>query len=275
MTAESKNRARRQTSTPTGVQSAKVAFDILRVMLDRTGPLQLREIAEGVRMAPSNVHRYLVSFVRSGVAVQDAATARYDLGPLSVRLGLSALGRIDGIDVMAAGLADLVAVTALDGHSSVWGDAGPMVLRWRGQSNGITVRVREGSVLPLMSSATGRIWASHLAAQTVKPILDLELAAASRHTGRTRARLRTEFDARLDAIREAGVEWSSGERRTGIGAISAPVFGDDGRIAFAMTLLAPVTHFEQTTESTAEQQLLQATRSLSERLGARLPLRPG
>jgi DNA-binding IclR family transcriptional regulator len=236
-------------------------------MLDGGGPLQLREIAAGAAMAPSNVHRYLASFVSVGMAVQDPATGRYDLGPLAIRLGLAALGRIDGIEVMAAGLSHLVETAGVDAHTTIWGNAGAVVLRWRGQQAGqIGVRVMEGTVLPVLSSATGRVWAAHLPAPLVQPFVARELSAIARAE---RAPLRRAFESKLEAVRESGYSYSSGERRVGIDAVCAPVFGSDGRIAFALTVVGPTTNFAARPGLPGLRQLLSAAAELSRRLGAR------
>lgn len=253
-----------------GIQSATVGFDILRVMLEGGRPLQLREIAAGAGMAPSNVHRYLVSFIDVGVAVQDAATGRYDLGPLAIRLGLAALGRIDGVEVMAAGLSRLVEAISLDGHTTIWGNAGAVVLRWRGPVNQIGVRVMEGTVLPVAGSATGRVWAAHLPPELVGPFVERELAGARRGGARGLQQLRATFESKLEAVRQSGYSYSSGERRAGIDAVSAPVFGSDGRIAFALTLVGPTANFAARPGLPGLRQLLAAAAELSQRLGARI-----
>ena len=259
-------------SMPRGIQSATVGFDILRVMLESSGPLQLREIAAGAGMAPSNVHRYLVSFVNVGVAVQDPVTGRYDLGPLAIRLGLAALGRIDGVEVMVAGLTRLVDAAGIDAHATIWGSVGPVVLRWRGQPGQIGVRVMEGIVLPLVTSATGRVWAAHLAPSFTRPLVEREFAASARGAGRDRSR--RAFEKQLQAVRETGYAYSSGERRAGIDALSAPVFGSDGRIAFALTLVGPTTNFGARPGRPAVKQLLASAAELSQRLGARMTAPP-
>lgn len=264
-------KAARAPSTPVGIQAAEAAFDILRAMLDASGPLPLKDIAAGAGMAPSNVHRYLVSFVRVGVVVQDPVTARYDLGPLALRMGLSALSRLDGVDVLAAGLSELVETTGIDAHSTTWGNAGPVVLRWRGQPGGITVRVQEGTVLPIMGSATGRTWAAHLPRAVVQPLLDVELAARAKSAGEPRAQVLARFEERLELVRRSGVERSSGERRAGINTACVPVFGADGRIAYALTLLAPVVQLDGGIGEEAVAQLQRSAQALSHRLGARLP----
>ena len=257
-------------SASRGIQSAIVGFEVLRVMLDGKGPMQLREIAAGANMAPSNVHRYLVSFVNVGMVVQDPVTGRYDLGPFAIRMGLAALGRIDGVEVMAAGLSRLVEQAGIDGHTTIWGTTGPVVLRWRGQPGHIGVRVMEGTVLPVAGSATGRVWACFLPPAQVKPFVQREIADAARTGGSSRAQFLARFEKSLQSIRQCGYSRSSGELRSGIEAIAAPVFGSDGQIAFTLTLIGPTNTVDVSPGGHAVRNILDAATELSGRLGARV-----
>ena len=64
-------------------------------------------LALAAGMPASRAHRYLVSFGRSGLIVQDAPSGRYDVGPLAVGLGLAALGRFDIVRHCANAIDDI------------------------------------------------------------------------------------------------------------------------------------------------------------------------
>ena len=83
-----------------GVQSIDIGMRILSILAASREPLPLKKISEEVGMAPSNVHRYLASFISSGLLRQDAGTSRYDLGRLALRVGLSALSRVDILEMV-------------------------------------------------------------------------------------------------------------------------------------------------------------------------------
>src|SRR5688500_537284 len=106
---------------------------VLKVLIESRRALHLREIAVAAEMAPSNVYRYLVSFVEAGMVSQDPATAQYDIGPLAVELGLAALRRVDSIEAGVEALSCLVSELELDGHLCVFGSAGPTVVRSKGR----------------------------------------------------------------------------------------------------------------------------------------------
>ena len=70
-----------------GIKSVEVAGQILDHLARAQTPVALRELAAAGRMSPGKVHRYLASFVASGLARQDPDTRQYALGPLAMRLG--------------------------------------------------------------------------------------------------------------------------------------------------------------------------------------------
>ena len=73
-----------------GIKSVEVAGRMLDHLARAHAPVALRELATAGAMSPGKVHRYLASFVASGLARQDPDTRLYALGPLAMRLGLAA-----------------------------------------------------------------------------------------------------------------------------------------------------------------------------------------
>jgi DNA-binding IclR family transcriptional regulator len=80
-----------------GIQSVEVGFGLLDVLSKAAGPLMLRDLAGAAGMSAAKAHRYLVSFQRLQLVVQDASSTRYDLGPASLKLGLASLSRIHAV----------------------------------------------------------------------------------------------------------------------------------------------------------------------------------
>jgi hypothetical protein len=79
-----------------GIQSIEVGVPLLRVLADHGAPMMLRDLAKAAGMPAAKAHRYLVSFVRTGLVIQDAnQSGRYDLGHFALDLGLASLARLD------------------------------------------------------------------------------------------------------------------------------------------------------------------------------------
>lgn len=253
-----------------GIQSIGIGIAVLRALTMVSGPQHLREIAARSSMPANKAFKYLASFVDCGLVKQDPLTQRYDLGPFAIELGLAALGRIDELEIAATALQRVTRLTGHDAHMSIWGHGGPTVVRWMPGSEQISIKVREGSVLPLLTTATGRIWARHLPPGVTEPLVEAELAALARSTGRSRQLLREEYGERIAALALGGIAASAGERRLGIDALSGPIFGPDG-MAFAVTLIGSHRDFDLALDGAAATMLLEALRDATQQLGGRVP----
>jgi DNA-binding IclR family transcriptional regulator len=111
-----------------GIQSVELGYRVLAVIADNRGPLSLRELSQRAAMPASKVHRYLVSFIRCGLAEQDPTTNRYDLGAGSLALGLAALNRQNAIRFTTAAAIELNQRFDVTVFVTVWGNRGPVVI---------------------------------------------------------------------------------------------------------------------------------------------------
>lgn len=94
-----------------GIQSVGIGLTVLDALARIDGPAQLSAVSQTCGLSLSQTHRYLSSLVGAGMASQDAATGRYDLGPGALRLGLAALSRIDAFDAANTALQAYARVT--------------------------------------------------------------------------------------------------------------------------------------------------------------------
>src|SRR5262245_53536957 len=78
-----------------GIQSVGVGFRVLAALAADPEAAALGTIAKRAALSPSQAHRYLASLIASGMAVQNAASGRYELGPQAIQIGLAALARTD------------------------------------------------------------------------------------------------------------------------------------------------------------------------------------
>ena len=149
-----------------GVQSVEVGVRILAALADAGGPLALSEIAARVGMPAAKVHRYMASFVTTGM-VDHRRSGAYDLGPLAARLGMAAVARMDVVNRAADRLPALVDASGCTAMLSVWGDGGPTVVRWERARRPLVTALGVGAVLPVLGSATGRAFAAALPERVV------------------------------------------------------------------------------------------------------------
>src|SRR5437764_12313723 len=144
-----------------GIQSVDTGIRLLEVLERADGPLALKDLSAQAELDPSSAHRYLASFVRSGLVRQDA-DSRYDFGPLALHIGLAAVRRIDPVQVAEQALPPLVAQTGYTALLSVWSHRGPTAIHWQRSRNPFVTNLGLGSVLPISRSATGAVLVAFL-----------------------------------------------------------------------------------------------------------------
>jgi DNA-binding IclR family transcriptional regulator len=122
MLAEEKDEDSRQ-----GIQSIEVGMPLLRVLADHGAPMMLRDLAKAAGMPAAKAHRYLVSFIRTGLVTQDRVSGRYDLGHFALDLGLASLARLDAVRVATPVLDALAEEIGETVAMAVWGNMGNLM----------------------------------------------------------------------------------------------------------------------------------------------------
>jgi DNA-binding IclR family transcriptional regulator len=259
---------RKRTGGQQGIQSIEVGATLLDALVENGAPMMLRDLAALAGMPPAKAHRYLVSFIRMGLAERLPDSGQYDLGPFALRMGLASLSRLDAVRIatpLLARVRDRIGeTTAL----AVWGNYGATVVRWEEARRPVTVNLRTGGVLPLLTSATGRVFAAYLPASQTRGLLARELGAAARNTQATGPRSRMQADALFAEIRRRGMSRVNGNLIPGVAALSAPVFDHAGRICLALTALGHAGHFDTRWIGPVANALRAASGELSKQLGA-------
>lgn len=254
--------------TRAGIQSVEVGFTLLDALARAPGPLMLRDLAAAAGMSAAKAHRYLVSFQRLGLVSQDGST-RYDLGPAALKLGLAAITRLDAIKLARE---RMPALMERIGHTlalAVWGNFGPTIVHWEESPQSVTVNLRLGDVMPLLSSATGRCFAAWVSRDAIAPLLREEMARA-RQLGRTDLpRNQTDLNFMLRQVREHGLARVVDALLPGIAGFCAPVFDFDGHLVLGMVAMGSVASFDTAWDGPVATSLKAAAQQLSAELGHR------
>ncbi len=233
------------------------------VLGDSGSAMMLRDLAKAARMPASKAHRYLVSYLRMGLVYQEPDSGRYDLGPLALHLGLTALSRIDAVSLALPGLKTLSHSTNQTVALAVWANRGATIVRWVGTDAPVTASLRVGSVMPLTRSATGLVFLAHESKQRWSALVRQELAD-NRRRG-----LKPEDIAHLERqisdIRRAGYAAIS-DFIPGITGLAAPAFAHDGSIALAVISLGHSASFQPALDG-IRAALLRYSSQLSSQLG--------
>ncbi|HBO1301083.1 TPA: IclR family transcriptional regulator [Pseudomonas aeruginosa] len=258
-----KNSSPAETSGKQKVRSAEVGTDILKALAELSPATSLSRLAEHVGMPASKVHRYLQALIASGFAVQDASTNHYSLGREALRVGLAALDSMDVLKSAAAPLAELRDVLNETCFLAVWGNRGATVVQVEQAVRAVTVVTQVGSVLPLLGSSTGLVFAAFLPEREVAELREEELAGRADHPLADPAA----YAVLLEGIRARGLHAIHGLLMPGVEALSAPVFDARGRVAAVLTVVGPASIFQAEEQGPAAERLLATTRAISWRCG--------
>ncbi|HSV34636.1 MAG TPA: IclR family transcriptional regulator [Ramlibacter sp.] len=250
-----------------GIQSVEVGFGLLEVLSKAPGPLMLRDLAAAAGMSAAKAHRYLVSFQRLELVVQDSASTRYDLGPAALKLGLASLSRLDAVKLARERIAGLVEQVGHTLALAVWGNHGPTIVHWEESPQAVTVNLRLGDVMPLLSSATGRCFAAYLSKEAITPLLKDEIARAQKQGRSDVPATLAEARVLLDEVRERGAARVVDTLLPGIVGFCMPVFDSDGHIALGIVALGPTGSFDPNWGGGVDRPLRAAARQLSSDLG--------
>ncbi|MDO8700013.1 MAG: IclR family transcriptional regulator [Rhodoferax sp.] len=253
--------------TRAGIQSVEVGFGLLDVLARAGGPLMLRDLAATAGMSAAKAHRYLVSFQRLGLVVQDAATTLYDLGPAALQLGLASLARLDAVKLARERVGPLMLQIGHTLALAVWGNQGPTIVHWEESPRAVTVNLRLGDVMPLLSSATGRCFAAHMPREAIAPMLAVELAQAQKAGQGNLPRTQREFADVLDEVRQRGLARVENTLLPGVAGFCAPVFDFDDHMVLGIVAMGSVATIDATWDGTVATALRAAASQLSRDLG--------
>lgn len=250
-----------------GIQSIEVGVPLLQVLADHGAPMMLRDLARQTGMPAAKAHRYLVSFVRTGLVSQEAHSGRYDLGHFALELGLASLARMDAVraatpvlDALGEKIGETVAL-------AIWGNMGPTIVRWVESPRPINVNLRTGSVMPLLHSAIGLCFVSFLRSPELQSRVDQELRINAAATEKRGPASRAELDALVAEARQHGLSRAVGSVLPGINAFCAPIFDHEGRMVLAITGLGPAGLFPPAWTGSIPRAIGEAAREVSQRLG--------
>ncbi len=243
------------------IQTISVAGRILRHFARAQRPLSLTDVNDALGLRPPTTHRYLAALVEAEFLHKDAETRRYILGSLSALLGTSAISRSsltqEAIPFMGRLRAELDQTVIL----SIWTERGATIIDWMDPSRPVIVSVRIGSTLPLLRSATGRLFAAFLPRARYARLLDEELRLGEGGPSLL------EFETLLADIRASRISRVNGDVVERIGAFAAPVFSRGGELIATLTVLGIVPSFNSAWESDEARAVATAASELSLRFG--------
>jgi DNA-binding IclR family transcriptional regulator len=242
-----------------GIQSIDTGVRLLEALERADGPLALKDLSAQAELEPSSAHRYLASFVRSGLVRQDA-DSRYDFGPVALHIGLAAVRRIDPVQLTEQALPQLAAQTGYTALLSVWSNRGPTVIHWQRSRNPFVTNLGLGSVLPVARSSTGTIFVAFLPSEVTAEVVAAEARRESTD--------REAFARAVERAKKTRLAFVDSSVIPGLAAAASPVLNWAGEAACVVTLIGPDHELAKASHPAAAA-LRRLCERLSKDLGAR------
>ncbi|WP_137890371.1 IclR family transcriptional regulator [Ramlibacter sp. 2FC] len=239
---------------------------VLRKLATMGGAASITALAAQLQENPAKVHRYLASLVETGFVYQDADSSRYVLGPESIFIGLVAQRQAEPVRAAAAELPALLEALNVTCFVALLGENGPLIVRWDDPGQPVTVNVRVGSVLPVLWSATGRIFAAFAPSKRLDALIEEELRSPSPEQ---RKQVRSAAAARklIEDVRDRGIAAVDGTLLAGISGFAVPVLDVAGRAVAVIGALGVSGSFDVSVDGPNARALKAAGARASQRLG--------
>jgi len=245
------------------IASAAGTLEVLELIGNAGGPVQLTAVAEATGRPKGTVHRMLSTLVNTGFLSQDRNTSQYSLTLKLWRLGAAVVSRLDVVSVSRPLLERLVAATDETVHLSILDGSGGLLYISKVESpRSIRVQTQIGQLSPSWCTATGRsilafnpaiadrVLAGPLAARTPKTVTDPQ---------RIRAALR-EVAAKGYAVTRA-------ENHPEMGGIAAPIRDHAGAVGMACGIGVPAFRMNRELVETCVPHVVRTAAAISAALG--------
>lgn len=246
-----------------GIQSVGIGLGVLDALASLGEPAPLGAVSEACGLSLSQTHRYLASLIASGMARQDAETGRYDLGPGALRLGLAALARVDAFHVANAALTDYVRASGRTVQIAALGPTSPIILRWMIGSPPVATSMPVGSSLPLLRSATGRIFLAYRQPAETAGMVAREIKAGAGLKPVDVEQLRAD-------VRAAGCATVDEAVVPGLRATAAPIFDFQGSATLSATVVSNAA-FDRAGDDEVRRSLIAVCEEITQRIGGSPP----
>ncbi|WP_153139812.1 IclR family transcriptional regulator [Paraburkholderia agricolaris] len=245
-----------------GIQSLDSTGELLGALVAAARPLSLRDLAALAGMPPAKAFPHLVSLLKIGLLNRDAAGC-FEAGPLALELGLIGLQRLSPTREAEPEVVELAASTGMSVAMAVLGPLGPTVVRLEESARPLHVSLRVGTVMSLVNTAIGRVFAAHVADDVRHGLLAQDhLRLAGAEAEETKA-----YTQRLAQIRADGIDTALSRPVPGIDTLAAPVLDHTGSICLVLAVMGPSGSFDSELAGGPAQTLRAATLRLSRRFG--------
>ena len=257
------------TETPTGraskrIKSVEIGYRVLLAVQRGPGAVKLAEVAKRCGLSSGAAHNYLTSLVNTGLVEQEER-GRYRLGPSAFALSLASFRQLNGYDVIRDAAQALHRQTGQSTAVAVWSQGGPVSVYIQRSENIGAFEFRSGH-LPMLGSGAGLLFMAYLPENQTKELIKTELREAKQSE---RGVSKLIASARESVLPKGLATYHYGDGPHHI-ALSAPIWTEDGRIPFVLSIVIhqPVADSFRDSWSEQLQERAYQTSLLLNRIGA-------
>ena len=246
-----------------GIDAVEVAGSILQALLRCPRPARLKDIELATGIPSAKIHRYLGSMIRCGLVRRHGSSGRYDFGLLAHQVGQVVARDNDVVAQIEARLAQFSQHVGEVVGVAQWVGNGVAFVNWFESSPEFSIRLKPGMQLGITTSATAKLFAAYLPREATEQLVRSELAERQMNSTEQIERVYRDYAE----IRAQGIANSLGARRSGLNALSVPIFDRDGQVVVAVTALGMAPRFDADVAGPLAGQMLALAEELSAQMG--------
>lgn len=239
------------------------ALVLLRYIVDHPDGLSIREVSREYGYSPATVQKLISALQNQDFVVQDKQTERYHLGSEAVRLGLTALERLEVRQAARPFLEALSDETEETVFLAIARRDHVIYIDKVVSDRLIRMDAPLGADRPFNCTSVGKVLLSEMPPDKVA-----ELATDGVFERRTENSI-VEIDAlqaELEQVRQRGWALDNEEYALGANCIGAPVYDHEGRIIAALTVSGPAERIKGNLDALVEKVTSNA-QAVSEAMG--------
>ena len=248
------------------LSSVANALRLMTAFSDEHYELGISQLAGRLGLAKSTVHRLAATLQNAGMLEQNGETDKYRLGLTVFQLGALVRRKMDISREAKPWLMQLREQTDETVQLAIPGAGGIVYVNILESRRAIRMGSRTGVVLPAHCTAEGKVLLAFQGAELSESVSPLEARTAN--TIIVHDRLLHE----MAKARSDGYALDDEECEIGLRSVAAPILGEDGSAVAAVGIAGPVQRLSHAALDAFVPELLAATRTITERIGGRLPL---
>ena len=246
------------------IQVLAKAMDLLNVLAEARGGLELAELARRLNLPKSSVFRMLVTLEQGNFVERLPDVERYRLGVKLFQLGSVVANSFDVRELAKPFMQQLVETFHETVNLGVLNSGEVIYLDIYESTRSIRMAANPGQRDPVHSTSLGKAMLAFLP----KPEIEVMIAqhGMQKYTARTITTMKG-FWAELDRVRGRGYSIDDMENELGVRCVGAPIFDHRGQPIAAISVSGPADRMTDAQLAAIGSALVQGTRQIAQRLG--------